>query len=255
MGEVFETNWKRYAAAIIGTLVIFGVGIGLGYSFAIETTTEVRNMQSDLEQQLLSMEVQRSLAEGYICEADIFGLTEERAKLGRRLTEVENTFGPEDERVVRMKKRYSLLSIQQMLLVEEYNEICEDSYAPILFFYSNQRNVSSSESQGYVLDYIYNNYQDRVVIYSLDFDLNEPALNALKDLYGVQTVPSIVVNDTVYKGLRDRKEVEEILVEESYIEPTEVDHINETQKAQEVENLTSQNTENNKTDLNSSLDQ
>jgi|GEM_PF-1141564 len=245
MGEVFDTNWKRYAFAIVATLLVFGFGIGLGYAFATQTATDVRRMHEDLEQQLLSMEVQRSLAEEYICEADIFGLTEERHYLGRRLTEMENTFGPQDERVLDMKRSYSLLSIQQMLLVQEYNEICEDSYAPIVFFYSNRRNVSKSESQGYVLDYIYNNYADQVVIYSLDFDLDEPAIEALKDLYGVDEVPTIVVNGTKYEGLRDREEVEGILTEESYLDlDEEVNETREFDETSEVEIGVSQGTEN-----------
>ncbi|MFP4116573.1 MAG: DsbA family protein [Candidatus Aenigmatarchaeota archaeon] len=251
MGEVFDTNWKRYGAAIIATLVVFGFGVGLGYAFASQTARRVRNMQEDLEEQLLGMEVQESLAEEYICEADIFGVSEERTSLGRRLTRMENSFGPEDERVKDMKKRYSLLSIRQMLVVEEYNELCNDSYAPIIFFYSNKKNVTDSESQGYVLDYIYETYPDEVVIYSLDFDLDEPGLNALKDVYNVNSTPTIVVNETKYEGLRDRDEVEEILTEETYLdlkeEEVEPESSNETESLNETsepENQTSENTEN-----------
>ncbi|MFP4116292.1 MAG: hypothetical protein ACLFTQ_03790 [Candidatus Aenigmatarchaeota archaeon] len=220
MGDVFDTNWKRYVAAIIGTLLVFGFGVGLGYTFVVSTTEDIHQAQNDLERQIISANLQKDLAAEHICNADIFGITEGRTILGRKLTQMEQSFGSEDERVVSMKRRYSLLSLQQMLLVEEYNERCNDSYAPILFFYSNQRNVSDSEAQGYVLNYVYENYQDEVVTYSLDFDLNEPALKTLKGIHGVDRVPSLVVNGTTYKGLRDREEVEGILTNQTHLNIT-----------------------------------
>ena len=221
MGKVFDTNWKRYFAAVLITLVVFSIGLGMGYIFSIQTEGEVRNIQSDIEQQLLSTEVQKALAEEYICETDIFRLTEEKVSLGRKLAEMEKNFGPEDERVTELKRKYSLISLQQMLLVKDYNKICDDRYATVLFFYSNKKNVSESESQGYVLDYIYNKYSDEVIIYSFDFDLDEPALNTLKEVHGVKTVPSIVVNGTTYENLRNRQEVEEILTEQTHLNLTE----------------------------------
>jgi hypothetical protein len=104
-----------------------------------------------------------------------------------------------------------LLSIRQWLLVRQFKKECKSDLNIILFFYSNKKNKEESEAQGYVLDYIYRKYPDKVVIYALEIEQDTPALNTVKDIYGIETAPALVINEKVFKGLLKSWEIEKEL--------------------------------------------
>lgn len=211
----FEIKKSRYIAAALATLIIFIGGLGIGYMFASETSEQFSAVEGNLKTKLTSLNLQNELTSEFICETNIFDITEEKTELGQKLESLEEQFGKDDERIISMKKRYMLLSVRQFLFLKKYNAECDNQYIPILFFYSNEENVSASESQGYVLDYIYNNFKERVSIYAFDVDINDPVLNTLKKVYGIGSVPSVVVNGTTYGGLRDNSEMMDILLNET----------------------------------------
>ncbi len=110
-----------------------------------------------------------------------------------------------------MKQDYSLLSIRQWLLVKQFKEKCNKDINIILFFYSNKVNVSESESQGYVLDYLYEKRPDDVVIYAFDMEDDNPALNTIKVIYGVKQVPSVVINERLFQEFQPKERIERLL--------------------------------------------
>ncbi len=206
--EIYKT---RHIAALLATVLIFATGLGVGYLITQNTAETALEMAKKIRIRSDSIALQNDIAEEHICEINIFNLTQEKAKLGRKVEDLERKLGNNNPNVMDIKERYTLLSIRQLLLVRKHNNKCENGYIPILFFHSNRDNVSASESQGYVLDYIYRQNKDRIINYAFDIDIDTPALNALKSIYEIKTAPSLVVNGTTYKGLKDKQEMEEIL--------------------------------------------
>ena len=111
-----------------------------------------------------------------------------------------------------LKQDYSLLSIRQWLLLKQVKEKCSKNINIILFFYSNKDNSTESESQGYVLDYLYEKYPDNLVIYAFDFDEDNPALNTIKSIYEIKIAPSVVVNEKRLSGLQSKEKIERLLI-------------------------------------------
>lgn len=220
MSEVSEISKSKYVAAILATVLMLVAGLAIGYFMASNTSSEFQDLRGDLERRLLSLELSNRIADQYICETNIFSLTQDKSELGRKLESLERKFGKDDPRIEDMKERYSLLSIRQLFLVKRYNKNCEEGYIPILYFYSNENNVTVNERQGYVLDYIHNRYKDRVIIYALSVDLDNPVLDTLKGAHEIKSTPSIVVNGTTYTGLRDREEMLRILRNQTRLNAT-----------------------------------
>lgn len=206
-----EIDKTRYIAALLATAIIFATGLSIGYYITQKTAKQAAEAEKELRIRSDSISLQSDIAEEHICQINVFNLTQEKAKLGRKVEDLESKLGKTDPQVMDLKKRYTLLSIRQLLLIRKYNRNCGNGYIPILFFYSNKDNVSASESQGYVLDYIYKQNKDKIVNYAFDINLETPALNTLKQIYGIETAPSIVVDGKTFTGLKDRQEMKEIL--------------------------------------------
>jgi hypothetical protein len=201
----------KYVATFSLATLIFISGLIVGQIIAEVKFKEFTAVATELKTSLLAMDTQEKIAEKYLCDVDIFKLTEEKSKLGRRLAFLEEKYGKNDEKVIALKKEYSLLSIRQWLLVEEFKDNCYGNLTIILFFYSNRRNVSDSEIQGSILDYIYYHYPKKVVIYAFDYDLDLEVINILKEVFGIKQVPSLIINQKVYTGLVSREMIEELL--------------------------------------------
>jgi hypothetical protein len=203
---------KYIATFSLATLILL-IGIIIGQLVAEQKVKEFLTISQELRLSLLGMDTQEKLAKEFLCNVDIWKLTENKIKLGQKIEFLEGKFGKENKDVKELLKEYTLLSIRQWLLLKEFKEKCNKTLVIILFFYSNERNASLSEAQGYILDYIYHKYGKPISIFAFDYELENPALDVLKKIYGITVVPSIVVNEKTYLGFREKAEVEAIINE------------------------------------------
>lgn len=206
-----KINKIRYFSTFTFVTLIFLIGIIIGQVITELRFSEFQERERDMRTYILSLDLQSELISKKICDVDIFSLTKEKNKLGQQLDYLEKKLGKDNPKLIPLKKEYSLLSIRQWLLVKRAKEECEKNWNIILYFYSNERNASTCESQGYVLDYLYSKHPDSLVIYAFDFDLDTPALNTLKNIYGIRRVPSLVINEKLYEGFQGKDKIESLI--------------------------------------------
>lgn len=206
-----KISWNRYFSVFLLTLFIFIIGFLIAQRISSRTSVQVTETQKELRNYILSLNLQSEIASEYICKVDVFQLTKEKSELGKRIDVLEKNLGKDHEIVEDLKQDYSLLSLRQWLLVKKVKEECDRSINIIIFFYSNKLNSSESESQGYVLDYIYEKYPDGVVIYAFDIDEENPALKTLKDIYEVKTSPSVIFNDRLLIGFQSKEKLSSLI--------------------------------------------
>lgn len=208
---------SRYLATFSITTLIFIAGILLGRFLAEKEAEKILTTQEKLRIDLLALDLQTQLASEYICEIDVFEVTKEKFELGRRVEALERELGKTDGRVISLKNQYTLYSIRQFLLMKDFVKRCDPNLTLILFFYSNVENKSASEAQGYILDYFSLKYPKAISVYVFDTDLDNPALNTLKQIYQVKTIPTLVVNERKYEGLQTREDLQQILCNQSLV--------------------------------------
>jgi len=206
-----KISWNKYTSVFLMTFLIFVIGVLLSQTLSSKTSEEILQTQKEIRNYLLSLNLQSEIALEYICEVDIFEMTKDKVRLGQQIETLEANLGKNNEIVRDLKQDYSLLSIRQWLLVKQFKENCEKDINIIIFFYSNKINQTESESQGYVLDYIYQKYPSDVVIYALDIDEDDPALNVIKIIYKIKQAPSIVVNEKTFTGFQSKERIETLL--------------------------------------------
>ncbi len=203
--------WNKYLSVFLITFLTFLVIFLLVQKISYQTSADIIKIQKDMNNYLLALNLQSEIAKEYICSVDVFEITKEKAEIGIQLDSLEKNLGSENEIVKDIKSQYTLLSIRQWLLVKRFKQECNPSLNIILFFYSNKVEKDKSEAQGYVLDYIYKKYTDKVVIYALDADQNNPALNTLKDIYKVEKAPTVIINERKYENVLSASDIERIL--------------------------------------------
>ncbi len=206
-----KLNKTKYITIIISVTFVFLVGILIGKILTEMSLSSYTNTASFLKVQALSLGLQHDLLSQNICNIDVFKITKDRASLGAKVDELEKSLGKTNPQMISLKQEYTLISLRQWLLVKEAKEKCGLNVNIILYFYSNTKNQYLSELQGYVLDYLYRKYTDKIVTYSFDSDLDEPTLTTIMELYNVTEVPSVVLNEKLYPGYRDREYIEPLI--------------------------------------------
>ncbi len=206
-----KISWDKYFSVFLITFLIFVIGILLSQTISSKSSKEILKTQKQVKNYILSLNLQSDIASEYICRVNVFDLTKEKLNLGQQIEILEKNLGKDNEIVRDLKQDYSLLSIRQWLLVKQVKEKCNRDINIILFFYSNTNNSSESESQGYVLDYLYEKHPDDLVIYAFDMDDDNPALNTIKSIYGIKIVPSVVVNERLFSGFQSKGRIKTLL--------------------------------------------
>jgi hypothetical protein len=198
----------KYLSVFLITFLLFLAVFLLAQRISSETSQDLVKHQKQISNYLLSLNLQTEIAKENICNVDILKLTEDKARLGKELDVIEKNLGSDNDDVKNMKLDYTLLSIRQWLLIKQFKKECNSKLNIILFFYSNKISKDKSEAQGYVLDYIYRKYSDKVLIYAFDSDIDTPALNAIKNIYNISSTPSLVINERVFEGLLNSEQIE-----------------------------------------------
>ena len=206
-----KISLDKYILAFLITFIIFMAGVFLSQKISGSTADAVLRDQKEIENYILGLTLQSEIASKFICNVDVFELTKDKVEIGKRVDILEKNLGKDDPTVKDLKQKYFLLSVRQWILVKEKKEKCNENFSIIIFFYSNKINKSESESQGYVLDYLYEKRQNSTAIYSFDIDEDMQVLNTIKSIYKVDSAPSIIVNDKLFSGFQSKENIESIL--------------------------------------------
>ncbi|MBT4334738.1 thioredoxin family protein [archaeon] len=199
---------KYYFMAFIMTTLIFSVSFLLGWQINNITYADSFDQLSDIKTGLLRYDLQYKMLGEYPCKFIQTGLLvnnefeETRLKINR----LEKELGNQDSRVLHLKEYYSLLQLSDWIYYRDINEQCSNKYDIILYFYSNDiDSCPSCEQQGFVLDYVYATNED-IRVYSFDYDLDLIELDMLKEMYSINSIPSVVVNGNRMIGSFSEKE-------------------------------------------------
>lgn len=204
---------RRHLATLIITICIFIIGLLIGSLINETKFSTIIDIQSKFKTQILSLEIQYDLLEEDICKVENpKDLEEELYEIGAVITDLEFELGKNDKRVLELAEYYSLLEVRHWLFMKTLKKQCGKRSNLILYFYSNLGDCGECEEQGYILTTLRKKYPDlRIYIYSFNLNIDNPALNTLKDMYGVTKVPSVIVNDKLYDKYITIQELERIL--------------------------------------------
>ncbi len=198
------------AAVITGLIFLLGMLLGL-----IVEGKRVDYVQSQAEQQKLdfvSLQLQyqliSELSQQGNCPAVSATFEEFLKELGRteeRLIEYEKNAKVNRDSFERLKRDYVQAQVNYWLLAKKTKQICDRDIATILYFYAPTENCKECDAQGFVLTYLKDLFKEKLLIFSFDSSFREePLVDLLIKTYNVTEYPSLVLEDKLITGFRDR---------------------------------------------------
>jgi len=211
--EKRNVSKMKYVAAFALACLVFIGGLYAGYMISESKVNDILSVEREARLQLENLELEERLLDATPCMSPSL-LSENLDELGAKLSYLETNYDKNDPKILELKKPYTLLEVRHYLTMKRMVERCDSkNYTLILFFYSNAPEfIAESEKQGFVLNYLQKKFTtDSVKVYSFDSDLDVEIIGALKEVYGVETVPSIVMDGKLYAGFHDKDELESII--------------------------------------------
>ncbi len=195
MAKERKLSVNRILFALIITILIFLTIFMISYFVSQTEYERVSKKQSEALYSILSFNVKKEIT-NISCENAAPDLSEELDYMGSILNLLEQEFGKQNLRVLEQKKIYSVLEMEHYLTMKEYSEKCGKNISFIFFFYSNaEPYAQAANRRGFILSSLKERYQDNVMIYSFDFDLDTDLIKTMKQVYRISQQNVVVINE------------------------------------------------------------
>lgn len=198
-------------------LVVFIAGILLGLwlgqakvSALEETTTNLRDSIENAELQFALIDILNpEIACNYLI-ATANDLGKKSDELASEVERYESTQKITESDFIKLKTEYTSTLIRDWVTVEKIKTTCASNYTTILYFYSNI-NCDTCKNQGIVLTYMKDRLKENVMIFPLDVDLGLATVNALKDSFGIDKYPSLIIENKLQSGYTSLDDIKGIM--------------------------------------------
>jgi glutaredoxin len=211
-----RVSWEVYIIAAVITLVIFSLGVALGFFISNEKYSIIKNDLEDLKLQQKDAELELLLINSletkscYSIKYEIDKMAVLSSKLGDRVS-VYDTEMIKNADFYNLKQQYILTLIEFWNYWELFKKNCNSSVNTVLYFYSI-KNCDDCQAQGFVLSYLKEKYPDKIMTFALDKDEDLYSLNLIKNTYNVTTAPTLIINNKKYEGLKDINALNDLLI-------------------------------------------
>ena len=169
--------------------------------------TYIDFLDSNLKSMQLEQTFSETLTEEEMCDFSVISLNELFKQLSYywdrlpfRIEEYEQYNVPSEEYNL-LKQQYAHVSIRTWILARNQYEKCDTNLVHGLYFYSSD--CDECIKQGEQLDKFNEKVRKsgmEVVMFPIDFYLEEPIVANLKTYYGIEKTPAVIVNDKVFQG-------------------------------------------------------
>jgi len=192
--------------SLLLTILIFAIGILLNHVFDAFRISIIEDVMISHEIDSEAYRVERFFTEtfgGEKCEimvARISDLKKEIRKVGEDLGSYSRFSFFRRTDYDYLKRKYFLLELRFLSLIQKLNKECDKPYLPIVFFYEIDQDAS--ERQGFILQDLSKDYDQQLIILTLDKDYkDEPLVKLLADNYNVTAAPTLIIDGQPQTGL------------------------------------------------------
>ncbi len=188
------------------TMLIFAFGILLNYGLDFVRISTIADVMSQHELNTAAYLAEQEFTDSFggnrcvAMNARIAQLKEEIKTVGADLGSYSafSFFRKTDYDY--LKRKYFLLELNFLTLIEQLNKECNRPYIPIIFFYRIDDDIS--ERQGFILADLSKDYEQQVVVLSIDKDYKDERLvQLIAAKYGVSSAPTIIIDNQKKEGL------------------------------------------------------
>jgi hypothetical protein len=205
------------SAALIAAL-LFAAGLAIGYDLNSQRLTEIEQKSQemiktlqDFQLQFLFLDVLSKNASCPVLDQIMAYTVKNYEQIGAKLANKELEDYTQYENLLR---DYYVASINYWLLAKKLEQSCGQKYKTILFFISkscDQYIPNPCDDQAFVLTYLKQQMGEELLIFTINSDIQEPAIQALVNYYNITEYPSIVVDEKIYTGFQNLETLTKLL--------------------------------------------
>lgn len=208
---------KLLVSALIISAIIFIAGVSVGYGVNKEKLSlieqDMNNIVADVQNfqlQTLFIEV---LGEDSTCPflvSTLQGINDRSYGIGSRLDSVDSEGEVLDfNEYSKLKKEYSRLLVGYWLIAEKLKDSCNLNASTIIYFYSSR--CDRCPDQAFILTHLKRLYEENLLVFALDSELDEPSIKTIMAHYGVDEFPTLIVDDLVLPGFHSKETLTKLI--------------------------------------------
>lgn len=217
-GSFRKISTDKYIASGIITLLIFSLGLTLGFILEDHRYNLIEEINREQEVNYLSLQLQYLYLNTFInynnCPILSTTLKETIEDLSNSLSEVvayEEEKEIADEKKTITLRRYTLDNLRYWLLARESKIKCNLNIVPILYFYATE--CPSCPNQGTILSYFKNVFGEQVLVFPINLDLraHEPMVEITMSQFKISKYPTLVIDNKKYEGVVQKEQLQQII--------------------------------------------
>jgi len=215
----FNIFWR---AAVL-TIVVFSLGVLLGYTLESGRISEIENEYKQLELERLDITLQTlyyntmpHLTEEFCSVAidENLVFADRIYQEGLKLEKYEEANKLTDE-LIQSKKRYILFKTQFWINSMNLKDRCDADYVNLIYFYKQEPSMTLKAEQnvmGAVLGEIKEEYGSELMLIPLITDFDISAINIAIKQYNITEFPAILINEEIkMEGMQSKEKIIEMI--------------------------------------------
>ena len=219
-GSFRKISTELYIAAGVITLLIFSLGLALGFIIDDHRYNLVEEVNLEQEVKYQSLQLQYLYLNAFSsynnCPIMATALKETVSDLSDSLSEVianeeDNPEMINPGRRELIMRRYLLDNLRYWLLAKESKQRCDLDTVPILYFYSTE--CPSCPNQGTILTYFKKLFGEQVLVFpiNLDFRYQEPMVEVMMSQFNITKYPTLIIDNKRYEGVVKKEQMHQLI--------------------------------------------
>lgn len=219
--QIIKGRYGIFIESFIIAIIIFLIGFTIGFYFENARLSKVILDYRDNEVDALDLRLQNyyyqimGREECALAIEQNFIFADKIYLQGLELEKYEEANQISDS-LKAEKKRYVLLKTELWLNILLLKEKCNEDFDTIVYFYSSDPSNAAIVSQQKIISNVLKEVKeengDRVILLPLAGDLDLDIVNLQRNIYGVEQLPSILINEKyLLEGFHSKDEIEKHL--------------------------------------------
>jgi len=203
--------------ALVITLIIFNFGIFMGYMLEQSRINKINMWYLEAELELLDQRIQKDAFE--IIDLNCTAIIEENINFADKIFEEALIIQKYEDankissEIIFQHKRYDLLRTLFWINSMRIKEKCNSDYHNVVYFYKyNNPSIEQKSKQRFFSNLLFEIKQkkgDKVMLIPIAADNDLPSVNLLKDKYGINELPVILIDEEI--KITDMENMEDVL--------------------------------------------
>ncbi len=218
--EIKNTQKWVFLKALVLTLIIFNIGIFLGYMLEHSRVDKINTWYLDAEMELLDQRIQQDSLD--LMDLNCDKLVQENVNFADKIysdslqIEKFESVSQLDTAIIFQHKRYDLLRTLFWMNSIRIKEKCNSDYHNVVYFYKYENPTIEQKSKQRVFSKILSEVKqkqgNKIMLIPIAGDNNLSSVDLLADKFGITQFPTILIDEkTKITSLESPAEIEKYL--------------------------------------------